>query len=60
MDFGFDDRLPSEHFYLPAFNRAEISASRAPADFLWLERFLPYDNSAENDVHWFLRFDRLK
>lgn len=59
MDQGFEDRRPSEHRYVDAYTDVEGRYSAPVTDYRWLEKFLPYNNAAENSVHWFIRFESI-
>lgn len=54
MDFGYEDRLPSEHRYVDAMSTPE-KPKHVPQNWLWLERYFPY-SEAGNNLHWFIRF----
>ena len=52
--FDFDDNPPQYPLevrsILPPINEA------ARTNYNWMEKYIPYDPGAENNVHWFLRF----
>lgn len=35
------------------------SQEKPSTDWLWLERYLPYNEEAEHTPHWFIRFSRI-
>lgn len=50
----FDRRVANEFSYLPAIHTEP--PQNQSGDFAWMEKFIPYSQSAENYFHWFVRF----
>lgn len=55
-NYEHDDFLPTVYNVEPRAGQPSQAAHFAPVDYLWLERYLPYEPQLEGLRHYFIRF----
>jgi hypothetical protein len=51
----YDNQEINNYWYVTSFQSNELP-NHVKDDYQWLEKYIPYSKSAEDSVHYFIRF----